>query len=944
MKIKIQLLIQFLLLCQLSFAQDFITKWITFNGATQVSFNAVTTGSVNYTWQTVSPATPASGSGSFTGPNVTIGGLPTGVEVSLSIQPQNFKRITITDVFFSFSLLEVEQWGAVQWISMENAFKDSVNLQITATDIPNLSNVTSMASMFENCNYLNSPFNINNWNTATVTNMSGMFKSCLLFNQALNQWNTSNVTNMSSMFESAQSFNLNLGNWNTANVTNMSRMFANAYVFNRNINSWNTANVINMSGMFKIDQFSGFLGSFNQPIGSWNTSAVQNMSEMFEANGAFNQNIGNWNTSNVTTMASMFRGASNFNQNIGNWNTSSVTDMSQMFGKTIAFQFAASSFNNGGSNSIQNWNTANVIDMSGMFEGASSFNQQLGNLILNPNVNLTKMLDSSGIDCSNYSQTLIAWNNNPNTPNNRILGASLVEYGPQAVVAVNNLTVTKGWGFSGHDIFSINPSFTIQTTYCRGASIPNLPLISENGVSGTWIPQINNLQTTTYFFVPDFGQCGVASSVTINITQPTIPTFSVQDNYCSGATIPSLPTTSTNGISGVWTPVINNTQTTTYTFTPNSDQCGTTTTLTIVINVAVAPNFNFPTSYCSGETIPDLPTTSLNGITGTWSPAINNLQTTTYFFTPNSGDCTITTPVTITINPTIIPTFNIQSSYCSGSNIPSLPTTSLNGILGTWSPQINNSSTTLYTFTPNQNQCSQISTLTITINQQTIPVFNISNTFCNGDVVPTLPNFSANGISGSWIPQTISNTQSGSYTFVPFGGQCSTISTLNVTINQVSSPIGNSVQNFTTNSTIANIVINPTNVIWYASFSDAISNTNSLVPSTPLVNNTNYYAVNVQNGCRSQPFEVLINTSLANNAFDYSSLTFYPNPVKEDLNIVFNKVIDTVEIFNLIGQKLAVTKPMSADFSLNLSNLSSGFYLLKLYSDNKIGELKVLKD
>ncbi len=938
------MLIQFLLLCQLSFAQDFITKWITFNGATQISFNAVTTGTVSYTWQTVPPASPASGSGSFTGPNVNIGGFPSGVEVRLSIQPQNFKRISNTQGFFAYSLVEVEQWGAVQWTSMENAFKDSPNLQITATDIPILSSVTSMESMFENCNSLNSPFNINSWNTSTVTNMSKMFKSCFLFNQSLNQWNTSNVTNMSSMFESAQSFNLNIGNWNTSNVTNMSRMFANAYSFNRNINSWNTANVINMSGMFKIDEFIGVTGSFNQPIGSWNTSSVQDMSEMFEANGAFNQNIGNWNTANVTSMASMFRGASSFNQNIGNWNTSSVTNMSQMFGKTINFQFVASSFNNGGSNSIQNWNTANVINMSGMFEGASSFNQPLGNLILNPNVNLTKMLDSSGIDCPNYSQTLIAWNNNPNTPNNRILGVSLVEYGPQAVAAVNNLTVTKGWGFSGHDIFSINPSFTIQTTYCRGATIPNLPLISDNGVSGTWIPSINNLQTTTYFFVPDFGQCGVASSVTINITQPIIPTFSIQDNYCSGATIPALPTTSTNGISGVWTPVINNTQTTTYTFTPNSDQCGTTTTLTIVINVAVAPNFNFPTNYCSGETIPDLPTTSLNGITGTWSPAINNLQTTTYFFTPNSGDCTVTTPVTITINPTIIPTFNIQSSYCSGSNIPSLPTTSLNGIAGTWSPQINNSSTTLYTFTPNQNQCSQTSTLTITINQQTIPVFNISNTFCNGDVVPTLPNLSTNGISGSWIPQTISNTQSGSYTFVPFGGQCSTISTLNVTINQVSNPTGNSVQNFTANSTIANIVINPTNVIWYASFSDAVSNTNPLASSTPLVNNTSYYAVNVQNGCRSQPFEVLINTTLANNAFDYSSLTFYPNPVKEDLNIVFNKVIDTVEIFNLIGQKLAVTKPMSANFSLNLSNFSSGFYLLKLYSDDKIGELKVLKD
>ncbi len=67
----------------------------------------------------------------------------------------------------------------------------------------------------------------------------------------------------------------------------------------------------------------------------------------------------------------------------------------------------------------------------------------------------------------------------------------------------------------------------------------------------------------------------------------------------------------------------------------------------------------------------------------------------------------------ITENIIIVPTFDPISSYCSGTTIPALPTTSINGVIGTWSPAINNLATTLYTFTPTIG-CA-IATLTITI-------------------------------------------------------------------------------------------------------------------------------------------------------------------------------------------------------------------------------------
>lgn len=63
----------------------------------------------------------------------------------------------------------------------------------------------------------------------------------------------------------------------------------------------------------------------------------------------------------------------------------------------------------------------------------------------------------------------------------------------------------------------------------------------------------------------------------------------------------------------------------------------------------------------------------------------------------------------------ITPTFDQVAVSCSGSTIAALPTTSLNGFSGAWSPPINNTVTTTYTFTPNVGQCASSTTMTITI-------------------------------------------------------------------------------------------------------------------------------------------------------------------------------------------------------------------------------------
>ncbi len=313
---------------------------------------------------------------------------------------------------------------------------------------------------------------------------------------------------------------------------------------------------------------------------------------------------------------------------------------------------------------------------------------------------------------------------------------------------------------------NVTPTFAAVGPYCSGATIPALPTTSTNGITGTWSPAINNTATTTYTFTPTAGLCATTATLTITVNPNVTPTFAAVGPYCSGATIPALPTTSTNGITGTWSPAINNTATTTYTFTPTAGLCASTATLTITITPNVTPTFAPVADICSGATLSALPTTSTNGITGTWAPALNNTATTTYTFTPTAGLCATTATLTITVNPNVTPTFAAVGPYCSGATIPALPTTSTNGITGTWSPAINNTTTTTYTFTPTAGLCATTTTLTITVNPNVTPTFAAVGPYCSGATIPALPTTSTNGITGTWSP-AINNTATTTLYFYP---------------------------------------------------------------------------------------------------------------------------------------------------------------------------------
>lgn len=293
-------------------------------------------------------------------------------------------------------LLEIKQWGTIPWSSFGSAFKGMVNMQLTATDAPDLSQVTDMSSAFQGATNFTGNESMDSWNTSGVKNMANTFADATNFNAPIGNWNTSAVTTMNSMFYRATNFNQYIGKWKTGAVESMAYMFFEADKFNNGETpgastkplEWNTSSVTNMKQMFNK------ASSFNQDINNWQTGSVKDMYAMFAGATVFNQNIGGWNTSEVINMGSMFNQASVFNQNIGGWNTGAVTNMSNMFRQATAFNNGDAP---GESQNTMDWVTTKVESMSLMFREASAFNQYIGGWDTGVVTNMSNMFQGATV-------------------------------------------------------------------------------------------------------------------------------------------------------------------------------------------------------------------------------------------------------------------------------------------------------------------------------------------------------------------------------------------------------------------------------------------------------------------------------------------------------------------------------------------------------------------
>jgi hypothetical protein len=193
----------------------------------------------------------------------------------------------------------------------------------------------------------------------------------------------------------------------------------------------------------------------------------------------------------------------------------------------------------------------------------------------------------------------------------------------------------------------------------------------------------------------------------VSVGAPQTPTFAPVGPYCSGASF-SLPTSSIEGFTGSWSPAINTTTTTSYTFTPTVGQCATTANLSVTINPIPTVTILENPTICAGQTTVLTTQTSNPGGSFAWTPdgqttatiSVNPATTTSYSVVYTvSGCASSASNSSVTVNSNVTPTFNPIAPVCAG-DLFILPSQSMNLINGSWTPAVNASATTTYLFTP----------------------------------------------------------------------------------------------------------------------------------------------------------------------------------------------------------------------------------------------------
>ena len=75
-----------------------------------------------------------------------------------------------------------------------------------------------------------------------------------------------------------------------------------------------------------------------------------------------------------------------------------------------------------------------------------------------------------------------------------------------------------------------------------------------------------------------------------------------------------------------------------------------------------------------------------------------------------------------------------------------------------------------------------------------------------------------------------------------------------------------------------------------------------------------------------------------------SQFSFFPNPVNNILTIKAQASIDSITVYNMLGQAVVRSTPNTTDSTVDMSALQTGAYFVQVSINNTLNTVRVIKN